>query len=359
MIKELELINFRNYAATAVEFGERGAVFTGANGSGKTNILEAIFFMTMLRSFRTVTPREMIRHGKGAFRLRGRLARGIWQEALELTYAGNGERELMRNSQKIRKSSAYIGRALPVAFIPEDINLVSGSASLRRRFVDMYLSMLNADYQRMLFAYNTALVQRNAALKRGHAGRNAAAAFEPILAESGVYITRQRRVYAAQLATEVGKLLADEPGLVFTLAYTPSAPFDDINDYRRQLDSDRTREIARGVTLCGPHLDDFVFALNGKPMRSFASTGQRRKLAIYLKLAAYEVIRQQLGTRKIPLLVLVDDVTGELDEHNKKRFFNSIREADQSFFTFSAADTTPALEQYGRFQVEQGKITPA
>ena len=357
MLKELTLKNFRSYSGTRVKFTSAKVLFTGANGSGKTNLLEAIFFLTMLRSFRTTQPRDLIRHSEQAFTVSGRLERGIWQEELRLSYAQNGGRALNRNGDKITRSSDFIGLVLPVAFIPEDIMLISGSAAYRRRFIDMYLSMLDAAYQNALYQYNSALQQRNAALKRGIPAKLTAAAFEPVMAENAVYIASRRKFFTALWGNEVAELLKSEPEAEFSVEYEPDAPYETAEDYLRQLQDNRGRELKRGCTTSGPQLDDFILYLRKQPMRSFASSGQRRKLAIYLKLAAYNILRKQLNHNKIELIGLIDDVTGELDAANKQRFYSNLKSADQLFFTF----TEPARDEFfsnaETFKIEPDTIT--
>ncbi len=355
MIKELQLKNYRSYPELNLEFEAGWTVFAGANGAGKTNLLEAIFFMVMLRSFRTAQPKEMIRHNENAFSLYGRIERGVWQERLQLSYAGNGDRYLERNGSAVRKSSNFIGLTLPVAFIPEDIMLISGSGSIRRRFADMYLSLLDPQYQHSLYNYNSALLQRNAALKRGQIAKAAAGAFEPIMAEHAIYIEKRRRNFAALLADEVCLLLNNEPENEFSIVYRPDCPVDSIAEYRSKLAEDRAKDLKRGCTQSGPQLDDFVFNLHGQPMRNFASMGQRRKLAIYLKLAAYTIMRKQIKSTKTGIVVLVDDVTGELDAANKQRFFESIKTADQAFFTFTEPPADAVFQTAGQYKIIDSK----
>ncbi len=344
MLKELALKNFRSYAHYAIKFESAKVMFTGSNGAGKTNLLEAIFFLTMLRSFRTSQMRDLVRHTEDAFTIDGLLERGQWTEDLRLTYAQNGGRALLRNGSRVTKSSDFIGLALPVAFIPEDIQLISGSAANRRRFFDMYLSMLDPAYQKALYHYNAALHQRNAALKRGDAGALSASAFEPVLAENGLYIVSCRHEFSSLWASEVATLLKSEPESDFSVRYEPDLACASVTDYLNHFATLRSRELKRGLTLCGPQLDEFVFCLHNQPMRNFASNGQRRKLAIYLKLAAYNILRARLKSSRISVLALVDDVTGELDLANRARFFNSLSAADQLFFTF----TEPARESFFR-----------
>mgnify|MGYP005797740679 CR=1 FL=1 len=357
MLKELTLKNFRSYSGTRVKFNSAKVLFTGANGSGKTNLLEAVFFLTMLRSFRTTQPRDLIRHSAQAFTISGRLERGIWQEELRLSYAQNGGRALNRNGDKLTRSSDFIGLVLPVAFIPEDIMLISGSAAYRRRFIDMYLSMLDSSYQVALYQYNSALQQRNAALKRGIPAKLTAAAFEPVMAESAVYIASHRKFFTSLWGSEVAELLKTEPEAEFSVCYEPDAPYETTEDYLKQLSENRSKELKRGCTTSGPQLDDFILYLQDQPMRNFASSGQRRKLAIYLKLAAYNILRKNLKQSKIELIGLVDDVTGELDNANRQRFYTNLRNADQLFFTFADPVRDEFFGDAETFKIEPDKIT--
>jgi len=355
MLKELSLKNFRSYAELNIQFGSAWTVFCGANGAGKSNLLEAVFFLTMLRSFRTTVSRELVRHGESSTEVRGLLERGIWKEELTVNMSSDGARGLRRNGRAVGKSSDFIDLALPVAFAPEDVMLISGNASGRRRFADMYLSLLDPVYRRRLYNYNSALMQRNNALKRGRAASAMAQAFEPVMAENALYVMQRRKLFANLVAAETAELLKDDPDAEFAVQYRPNAWVDSAAELRDQLCMDRDKEIKRGCTLSGPQLDDFLFTLRGAAMRSFASSGQRRKIAVCLKMAAYSLLRRKSGGKQ-PLVVLVDDVTGELDAANRERFLEQVKTADQAFFTFTSMPTDAAFAVSEKFAVNNSNV---
>lgn len=356
MLKELSLLNFRSYAAQRIQFSSAWTVFCGANGAGKSNLLEAVFFLTMLRSFRTTASRELVRHGESSMEIKGLLERGIWKEELSVNMSSDGSRSLIRNGRAVGKSSDFIDLALPVAFAPEDVMLISGNASGRRRFADMYLSLLDPVYRTRLYHYNSALMQRNSALKRGRAAAAMAQAFEPVMAENGLYVIQRRKLFAAMVAAETAELLKADPDADFAILYRPDAWADSADELRERLRLDREREIKRGCTMSGPQLDDFLLTLRGEPMRSFASSGQRRKIAVCLKMAAYNLLRRKSGGKR-PLVVLVDDVTGELDAANRERFLEQVKTADQAFFTFTSVPNDAAFTAAEKFAVDNSNIT--
>jgi len=284
------------------------------------------------------------------------LERGIWKEVLTVNMGSDGTRSLLRNGRGVAKSSDFIELALPVAFAPEDVMLVSGNAAGRRRFADMYLSLLDPVYRKRLYNYNSALMQRNSALKRGRAADAMAQAFEPVMAENALYVMQRRKLFANLIADESAELLKDDPDAEFRVQYRPDAWAESAGELRERFRLDRDREIKRGCTLSGPQLDDFLFTLRGEPMRSFASSGQRRKIAVCLKLAAYNLLRRKSGGKR-PLVVLVDDVTGELDAANRERFLDQVKTADQAFFTFTSTPKDAVFAAAQKFAVDNSTIT--
>lgn len=330
LIKQLELINFRNYVASQFQFSSFRVVFTGANGTGKTNILESIYFLSILRSFRTVSGRELIRIGERNFELKARIEKGSFYEDLHLQQSLAGKRETWIGENRIRRSSDFIREFRAVVFVPEDRNISGGSSSYRRRFFDMMISMLDGNYLTALSNYHRALSQRNRALK--HKDQMVvAAAFEPEMALNAPLIAKYRRIYVKLIEEEVNKILSEVGNLDFRIAYRPNYP-ENAAEYRKMLEINRFKEQLRFCTLSGPQLDDFDFFLNKKLLRYYGSTGQIRIISLILKLAEFNIIRRN---SKIPVTVLVDDVTGDLDDLNKNLFFQLISGADQQFFTFT------------------------
>lgn len=348
MIRKIKLKNFRNYDAFSIETQARQIVFTGPNGSGKTNLLEAIYFLSILRSFRSVSGREIVRIGERFFELYGSIIRGSFEEELRVLQSISGKRETFIGSNKIRRSSEFIREFRAVVFVPEDRNIPGGSSSYRRRFFDMLISMLDTGYLADLSEYARALAQRNRSLKRP-ARTEIVAAFEPELALRAPRIARQRRVFGQMVCDEVNRLLREHDSLEFGIRFRSEYP-EDTGEYLARLEKGRERDILRGCTQMGPQLDEFEFTLNGKLVRSYASTGQIRILSLLLKLAEFNLVRRSC-TEKV--VVLADDVTGELDAFNRDRFLDVISDADQQFFTFTEFPRIGKLKEAQELKVVQ------
>ena len=331
-ITHLSMHNFRNAARSGYEFAASRVLLLGPNGAGKSNILEALGFLSVLRSFRGAPVREMVRLDEHEFILAARLDGGGRRKLISLRERIGGTRELFEDKHPVPRSSDFIRNFRTVVFAPEDRMIVAGGAANRRRFFDMLISVLEPKYFAALGNCNRALKQRNCALRAGGKG---AEFFEPVLVESASVLTAFRREYATLLETEVNRLLAGRGRFAVKCRF--SAPADP-DEFRRLLIRERERELRRGATVCGPHLDDFEFALDGRPLRSCGSNGQIRIVALHLKLAEFALIRR---LAELPVLVLADDVTGELDAANTRRFFELTQMADQAFFTFTRRPDDP------------------
>ena len=343
-IESLILRDFRSYAESRFEFSSPRVLFLGPNGSGKSNLLEAIGFLSVLRSFRGAPAREMMKLDEHEFTIAAKLDCGDYSKQLALRESASG-RELFEERKPVRRSSDFIRNFRTVVFAPEDRMIVAGGASQRRRFFDMLISVLEPKYFTALGDCNRALKQRNRALRSGGRG---AECFDPVLAESAGVLTAFRREYAAMLEKEVNRLLA--PRGIFGVRCRFSAPEDE-GEYLKLLASERARELRRGATLSGPHLDDFEFLLDGKELRRCGSNGQIRLVALYLKLAEFALVRK---LAELPVLVLADDVTGELDAANTRRFFELTQVADQAFFTFTRRPDEPFFST-----AQEISLTPA
>ena len=324
-ITTLKLRNFRNVGRGVFDFSASRVLFLGPNGAGKSNLLEAIGFLSVLRSFRGAPVRDMMKLDEHEFTIAAKLDCGAYRKVLALREGTSG-RELFEERKPVPRSSDFIRNFRTVVFAPEDRMIVAGGASYRRRFFDMLISVLEPKYFTALGDCNRALKQRNKALRSGGRG---AECFDPVLAESAGVLAAFRREYAAMLEKAVNKLLA--PRGVFGVRCRFSAP-EDPGEYLKLLAAERPRELRRGATLYGPHLDDFELVLDGKSLRSCGSNGQIRLTALYLKLAEFSLVR---NLAELPVLVLADDVTGELDAENTRRFFELTQVADQAFFTFT------------------------
>jgi len=357
MIKQITLRQFRNYEELDLSVTAPVNVLIGNNGQGKSNLLEAIFFLSMLRSFRTSQVRELKKIGSGGFYIGMEADSGRgWSEKLEVEYGDL--RKLQIDGVNVNRSSEFIRRLRTVVFSPEDIQIVTDNSSYRRRFIDMFVSLLEPVYMLSLQQYLTALKARNIALRCHHPDEAMVKAYEPIMAENAAVIIHYRSLYLRQLEAEIGKLLSEFHGLnkIFNIRYR--ADIDGtVEDLQKILDSGRRRDLERGFTGCGPQLDEIDLMFDGKLLRSFGSTGQCRLISLCLKMAEVNLLSETMKEEKNKLIVLVDDVTGELDDPTRRCFFDVINRAGQSFFTFTSHPSDIYFEKASFFEVNNGKIT--
>ncbi len=333
MIGEFKLLNWRNCERARFVFSARKNVFSGPNGAGKSNLLEALGFLGILRSFRTARIAELVRIGAAEFHLRG-----DWLDAagratrLEVGMDSAGKRRLLLNQAPVTGGRDFIQHFQPVIFAPEDIELATGAPGVRRRFFDMLASQLDTGYMNVLHDYFHALRQRNAVLKsRRRTDIAVLEAYEGLLAFAGADLTARRRRYVECFNAELGNLEPDENARI-RVEYRPQCDAGP-EAYLELFARSREREIERRTGLVGCHLDDFRVWRGALPMRGVASNGQNRLAALYFKLASTRMMMAGRGAEN--LVVLADDVTGDLDETRRQAFFRTVENAGQLFFTFT------------------------
>ncbi len=326
LLTKIQLADFRNIEKGEFLFTGQTVIFTGRNGSGKSNMLEAISMLSILRSFRGSQWKEMIRCGTAGFSVSAEMDTGIREKIALIQH--HDRRELFINGGRILKSSDFIREFRTVAFSPEDINITGGSACFRRRFFDILISAVDLRYFNMLSEYTRAVKQRNCALKS-----NSPAAldiFENVMADYAPEICRRRIKAAAEVTDYIKDMIPPDWGK-FDIRY--SGPAEKSKDeIIKLLENSRTRDALRGHTSYGPHQDDFDFCLDGRILRSFGSNGQKRLIALFSRIAEFKLVKSGSGQRTA---VLIDDVTCELDRRNRRLFFENISSADQCFYTFT------------------------
>ncbi len=309
-LAHLRLRDFRNYARLDVDFAPGFHLLLGGNAQGKTNILEAIYLLATLRSFRGVGGAQMVRHGqKGYFVGASVVGQGTHEIKM---YWSASERQLTLDGRPVRKLSDYLGTLRAVVFCTEDLQLVKGAARVRRRFLDLLLSQTRATYLPLLQRYAQALRSRNALLKQHAVDEVALESFTEELVKLGNEITQSRRELAPRLSPLVRLAYrrishdADEP----RLDYQPSVK----KDFAVELAQSRARERTYRSTLIGPHRDELQLLLDERATAEFASEGQKRTFAIALKMAQAEYLS---GLHGSPPILLIDDVMGELDPQRR------------------------------------------
>ncbi len=347
MLQEISLLDFRNFGKSSFRFSGADVVLTGPNGSGKSNLLEAVNHLSILRSFRgPALTKEEVRIGCSAFTITGALKTLSGScEVLTVTEHLSGKRELRIGDCRVTRSSDFIGEFRCVPFVPEDLGIVNGHAGMRRRFFDMLISALDREYLLKLSSYFRALDQRNAALKNENAG--VAAAFEEELADSGSAIVERRADFARKIQAEVNQLLAGK--FAFACRYLPDVS-GGAAEFRARFADLRSRELQKKHTLAGIQLDEFEFRFDDKKLRGYGSAGQRRISTLMLRLAQFNLIKAAAAT---PVVALVDDVTGELDERNFAHFIASIAAADQRIYTFTELPEFPGFAEMQNIAINE------
>ena len=339
----IEIENFRNIGSASVAFTEGVNLLHGDNAQGKTNLLEAVYFTALGKSFRPVKEAELIRFGEESARVVNRFSDSVRQQSLSFRlFAGRGHRIVEQNGLKIGRMSEMVGAFRVVLFCPEHLSLIQGGPELRRNYLNVALSQLRPMYLQSLQRYNKLLKERNALLKRAPEDMATFKATEPMwsaqLAHEAAIITIHRARYVSQVHDHVKACFSDmmtkyEGGDELPeLTYQPTlgsewleAHHDDPDLFTDQqrlearylelLTTRHDREIGAGATLWGIHKDDVRITLNGRPARLYASQGQQRSLALAMKLAEGWVSAYE-SAGDMPVF-LFDDVLSELDAHRR------------------------------------------
>jgi DNA replication and repair protein RecF len=353
-LSQLRLRDFRNYARLDAEFTPGFHVLIGNNAQGKTNILEAIYLLATLRSFRGIGSAQMVRHGARGYFVGGTV---VAQGSSEIKmFWSSAERNLSLNGQAVQRLSDYFGVLRAVVFCTEDLHLVKGTGRSRRRYLDLLLAHTYPIYLPLLQRYTRAVRSRNALLKSRTPDPVALESFSRELVQAGQELTRLRHELMpkiAPLAREAyARIARDAEELRFE--YQPSVK----RDFAVELAASRAREQTLRTTIIGPHRDDVRLALNDKPAAQYGSEGQKRSIAIALKMAQAEYLTQVHGA---PPVLLIDDVMGELDAQRRSGLMPLLERAHhaqgQVFMTCTEENWPREMaRELKRWHVEAGTV---
>lgn len=371
MLTRLVAHDFRNFALLDVTVPARGLVIVGENGHGKTNLLEAAAYLSLLRSMRSARDGDMIRFGAPALHVRAELTPPAVARSVSVGYERSTRRKKATlDGVEQPRLTAALGALPSVGFSPADVALVAGSPSERRRYLDVALALSSRAYLLALQQYRAALLRRNTILRQaqreGGGARSSGFAeqvcvWEPALAEQGAVVAAMRQQFVrghvdrfSQLSAAIGERLS------VTMRYTVTSAGAGVrtgeeaggssltslaagyrDHFTRALAQQRPQEMRRGMTLVGPHRDELALLLDGRELRTFGSAGQQRSAAIALRLLELATLRDAIGGT--PLLLL-DDPFAELDLGRAKRVLALLEDAgvDQVLLAVPRIEDIPA-----------------
>ena len=362
----LELTAFRNYAALRFEPPEGACIFIGANAQGKSNLLEALALLSTGKSFRTSREADLIMEGAAAASVSARVRTRHGDNTVQCVIARVGEgarKRFLRHGRALRYAD-FLGGVNAVTFMPHDLQLAGGPASLRRRLLNTALSQSSRRYYHDLAAYEKSLAQKNALLRSSSVDRALLDTYNEQLATAGSRIVAERAAYVRRLAAEAAVVHARWVGAhpALEVRYAPVPPLGDETPaaietgLRAELTRMLPAELGRRLSLVGPHRDDIALDLGAEPLSRFGSQGQRRTAVLALKAAEYALLQRATG--EAPLLLL-DDVLSELDEHRRRAFLESIGSYEQAFITATDAPHMPDDDVASLVTVQSGQLVAA
>ena len=322
-IKEIELINFRNYQSQKIELKPNINIFYGDNAQGKTNIIESIYYSSIGKTFRTNKEKELIRDGEDFCNIKTKYKKKDREGQVEIFL--NNKKNILINGIKIKKMSQLLGNINIVTFNPEDINILKGGPQNRRRFLDIMISQLKPNYLNALNLYVQTLDQRNTYLKQikeENKSQDMLDVWDEKLVEYGVIIAKYRKQYIEKIKNkieEIHKEITSNKELI-EIEYTTDC--EDKSIFVKKLKERRTLDIIKGFTTKGIQRDDFNIKINGKELSIYGSQGQHRTAVLTLKLSELNIVLDEV--EESPILLL-DDFMSELDEKRRNNFLDKIK----------------------------------
>lgn len=338
-LNNLQLFNFKNYTEIQIEFGKGVNCLTGNNGSGKTNILDAIHYLSMCRSYFTPTDYQNIKHGTGFFMIQGEFTNNSSHDTILCSLKQGQKKQFKRNQKEYDRLNEHIGLFPVVMVAPADQELITEGSELRRKFIDRIISQLDKSYLDDLISYNKILIHRNSLLKQ--------------IAYSGFFDPASLQVWDEQMIV-IGKRIYEKRKKfiadfvpIFTKFYQYMTSNEEIaslqyesqlheNDFAELLATNLQKDKIAQYSTTGVHKDDLTFYIDGQSAKKFGSQGQQKSFVIALKLAQFEIMK---NVKKIRPIVLLDDLFDKLDDNRVSKLLKLVH--DDVFGQLFISDTHP------------------
>ena len=363
ILAHLSLVNFKNYAEASFDFDPNVNIFTGLNGQGKTNVLDAIHYLAFCKSYFNPIDSQNIRHGEDFFVLEGLFENSEKSDKIYCGVKKGHKKVFKKNKAEYERLADHIGKYPAVVISPYDKDLISDGSEVRRKFIDSIISQYNREYLEDLINYNKLLRQRNSLLKYFWENRT----FEPdnlevwttqlvevakrIYAERVKFVAEFESVFLAHYAAISGN--AENVGLEYTSHLSEG-------DFSETIDASLEKDRRSSYTNVGTHKDDLKFIIDGHPLKKFGSQGQQKTYLISLKLAQFDLIKA--ATQRVPLLLL-DDIFDKIDDVRVQHLMKLVSDHNfgQIFITDThserIADIFAGISDSAKiFEVKQGEV---
>jgi DNA replication and repair protein RecF len=361
-ISRLCLDNFRNYKDLSLDIPEKGALFTGPNGSGKTNLLEAVFLLCTARSQRGSARGDLIRFSSDYSYVEGVFCKKDNGAATQVSIGFNREQKVSMkvNDRAISSFSQWLGHGMAVSFGPDDLKLVQGAPRERRNFLDIFLSQIDPAYLESLILYKKNLTQRNNLLSKRCSDAQLDA-YEDSMALHGAPVFAKRQEICAAMAPVFTSFYGEISGNSesASMEYKPSircdsgAEKDWKKEFYNSLNNAKNKDIQNGYSSVGPHRDDVQFFVNGNDARSFASIGQCSTISLSLRMSSVLVSGHY---RKEAMIFLFDDAVSYLDAMRTSRVFPLLERRGQLLIT-APSNREPLVADIPHFTIQEGAVT--
>lgn len=363
-LKQLTILNFKNYLESHLEFSPNANAFTGQNGAGKTNILDAIHYLSLCKSFFNPVDSQQIKVGQDWFMVQGVFENNDVTDTISCSLKRNQKKQFKKNKKEYGRLADHIGLYPLVMISPNDSIIITEGSEERRKFMDNVISQTDHLYLDRLIAYNRILIQRNSFLKNtretGFVDGALLSVLDEQLAEVGVEIFEKRKNFVKDFLPEFEKHYIFLSNSAEKVSLTYSSPLMD-KDFLQILNDNREKDLLMERTTQGVHRDDLIFEIHeGMQLKKFGSQGQQKSFLIALKLAQYNYLKRK---KSFSPLLLLDDIFDKLDDNRIKKLMTMVSNGafGQIFITDTDAERTRAVfEEIDKpiriFEVESGVV---
>lgn len=357
-IKNIMLVNYRNYENLQIKLNENVNVFIGDNAQGKTNVLESVYYGAFAKSHRTSKDKELINWNKDKAYISLLVGKERLDKRIDINILKDGKKAIKVNGVKVNKIGELFGIFNVVMFSPEDLKVIKEAPNLRRRLLDMELSQINKKYYFNLVQYHKILNERNMLLKNNRFSEEMLEIYDYQLIEHADYIISKRLEYIDKVnfyGKQIHKEITTEKENI-EFKYSCNVNLENYKaNYLKKLQDNIKRDREKGITSVGPHRDDFNVFINDIDVKTFGSQGQQRTAILTMKFSSLKIIKEITG--EYPVLLL-DDVLSELDLNRKKYILSTIHGIQTIITCTGIKDIKDYIDGNSKiFNVSNGKIT--